>query len=240
MRGIGVIVLVAGCALYERGDDTCLEPEVAQQLRDPSTGQCETIGSPCPCGAFCEPPANPTWPACAGACDALSENACLAAPGCHATYLARHGAPVFAACWDLPITSASTGTCAGLSAVACAEHDNCASMMASTTTGELAFTSCDDEPSALCLADSDCPGGESCDHTTCHLPPCDPGPSGGACGGDCFGVCVAVPCDTLATDAACQARNDCSPVYSGTDCTCDSSGHCTCQDLTFERCQPRP
>ncbi|MEZ4368796.1 MAG: hypothetical protein R2939_21335 [Kofleriaceae bacterium] len=46
-------------------------------------------------------------------------------------------------------------------------------------------------------------------------------------------------CDGLATEEACiSAAGDlgCWPSYAGTDCTCDASGACTCNELTFARC----
>jgi hypothetical protein len=65
-----------------------------------------------------------------------------------------------------------------------------------------------------------------------------PGVTNGCYSGYCIPTtsCEVPACETLTTEAACTSRNDCNPVYSGTNCTCDSSG-CTCQTLTFERCE---
>jgi hypothetical protein len=48
--------------------------------------------------------------------------------------------------------------------------------------------------------------------------------------------CEVPACETLTTEQACTARNDCAPVYAGSDCTCTGNG-CTCQTLTYERCE---
>ena len=65
-----------------------------------------------------------------------------------------------------------------------------------------------------------------------------PGVTNGCWSGYCIPTadCEVPACETLTTEAACTSRSDCSPVYSGTDCTCTPSG-CTCNTLSFERCE---
>jgi hypothetical protein len=81
--------------------------------------------------------------------------------------------------------------------------------------------------------------------TLCDIaaPACPSGTLPGIGSNNCYtGYCIPtsqceVPaCETLTTEQACTARNDCAPVYSGSDCTCTGSG-CTCQTLTYERCE---
>jgi hypothetical protein len=43
-------------------------------------------------------------------------------------------------------------------------------------------------------------------------------------------------CNTLTTEDACIARDDCSPYYEGIDCTCDAAGNCVCADWVFVSC----
>ena len=83
---------------------------------------------------------------------------------------------------------------------------------------------------------------------TCDLaaPACPTGSMPGVSSGGCYtGYCIpqsdceVEACERLTTEAACTGRADCSPLYTGTDCTCDSSG-CTCETLTFERCETTP
>lgn len=45
------------------------------------------------------------------------------------------------------------------------------------------------------------------------------------------------PCETLATEQACAARGDCSPIYQGTNCECPANG-CTCETLSYEPVMP--
>jgi hypothetical protein len=43
-------------------------------------------------------------------------------------------------------------------------------------------------------------------------------------------------CESLATEEACAARPDCTPVYTGEDCVCYPWG-CVCENLEYERCE---
>jgi hypothetical protein len=45
-----------------------------------------------------------------------------------------------------------------------------------------------------------------------------------------------VACEYIGSEDECLAREDCSPRYVGTDCTCDPSGNCTCNTWTFQDC----
>jgi hypothetical protein len=80
----------------------------------------------------------------------------------------------------------------------------------------------------------------------CTTPPpaCSVGSTPGIVNGCYSGYCipaaacpppVPLTCDQLATEAACQGRPDCTPIYQGNSCTCTSLG-CTCQSETYERC----
>ncbi len=260
MRSLLVLCLVAGCDLYwnsgpGHGDDVCaVEKTPAQpQVRDPSSGSCITSGPPyggggggnCACEACPDQTGSGSsdvnWPLCTGSCDSLTEDACQATSGCHAAYETDLGDDTgtrnFIGCWNLPAYDQQmTGACTGLDAEMCAMHDNCASLLAWTAQGALAFDQCLDE-THFCLQDSDCGAGNSCDTSVCHTLPCNPGPEGGACAEPCWGVCAVTPCEALTTEQTCTARSDCQAVYVGQNCTCDSSGNCTCETETYDHCE---
>ena len=105
MRVIAMLmVLAAGCTLDKHGtggDDggICNEPtgggagEPAQEVRDPSTGQCVAEGIPCDpqCGP-CPAVVQLEGPSCFGPCENLDEATCLTTASCHATYSDGSGA----------------------------------------------------------------------------------------------------------------------------------------------------
>ncbi|HTR56356.1 MAG TPA: hypothetical protein VMJ10_37035 [Kofleriaceae bacterium] len=100
------------------------------ELRDPATGQCSAVDPSCTCGP-CPGTAELAvdWAMCNGTCDALDESSCLATPGCHAAYQDDPTpTPVFWGCWDLPPSGAIEGSCTGLDAQTCSEHDDCVSI----------------------------------------------------------------------------------------------------------------
>lgn len=65
-----------------------------------------------------------------------------------------------------------------------------------------------------------------------------PGVENGCYTGYCIPTsqCPLVACETLSSENACDARGDCTPVYTGTDCTCYPNG-CTCGTLEYDRCE---
>lgn len=73
-------------------------------------------------------------------------------------------------------------------------------------------------------------------------PSCPTGTLPGIVNGCWSGFCIPtnnceVPaCETLTTEQDCTSRNDCIPIYAGSDCTCTPSG-CTCNTLSYERCE---
>lgn len=84
---------------------------------------------------------------------------------------------------------------------------------------------CGGEVSCI-TGEPDCPAGTT------------PGLRDGCWTGYCIPTssCPAPACETLTTEATCDARSDCMPVYTGTNCTCYPSG-CTCETLTWNRCE---
>lgn len=99
-----------------------------------------------------------------------------------------------------------------------------------------------------CIPNSACyPGdpGECSGEVTCITgePACPAGTTAGLRDGCWTGYCIpssscpAPECEMLTSEGACTARSDCTPVYTGTNCTCYPSG-CTCETLTYDRCEP--
>jgi len=131
MRFVVVAVVLAACT--SSSTEKCAEPGFADTgLRDPATGACQPTTAPCdtacgPCpGTGGE---EVDWATCTGACEALTETQCLATTGCHAAYQDDPTpSPVFWGCWDLPPSGAIEGTCTGLDAQTCSEHDDCVSI----------------------------------------------------------------------------------------------------------------
>jgi len=95
-----------------------------------------------------------------------------------------------------------------------------------------------------------CTGDVLCD----VLPPkCPPDSVPGIRDGCWSGYCIPVnecetqtACGDIANEYMCIARDDCSPIYEGINCTCDGGGlvpTCTCESWQFKSCeadQPPP
>ncbi|MBA3541372.1 MAG: hypothetical protein H0T79_17300 [Deltaproteobacteria bacterium] len=84
----------------------------------------------------------------------------------------------------------------------------------------------------------------SCEPAACAVPApsCPSNTTAGVKNGCWTGYCIPdaacpqVPCEAVTTEAACLGRMECTPVYTGSDCTCDPSG-CTCTSQAFSRCE---
>jgi hypothetical protein len=229
-RLLPVLLLAAGCNLYfDTGDDVCALVDVApaQELRDPSSGECVPFGfgggcdcGPCPAGAE---QAFPDWGTCFSECEALDEVTCALTSGCRAAYheftnTDRH--IEFMGCWAVaPSGPVQGGACAGLDAYECSRHDDCSAWYGDTIDGPTRqlFQRCEAELGGKgCYSTQDCGGGEHCsvDDGECLPPPgCDPAQG---CPAVCYGRC-------LPDNDSCAAV-DCGP---GTHCEeqcypCDS------------------
>lgn len=156
-------VAQSGCVLYfGDDDDDCVSADdgaaPVQQLRNPETGQCETVSPPYDDGDpyHCDPPvAEPAgatgsgpeqgaeetdpalsylardWASCYSGCEELAEEACLMTPACRAVYVEGRGQRVYAGCWGTaPSGPIAGGGCAGLDAYACSLHDDCSAVHA--------------------------------------------------------------------------------------------------------------
>jgi hypothetical protein len=235
---LACVLLVSGCDLYLGGDDDCQpypsggnEPGAiavpAQELRDPYTGGCVYQNYPPydPNGCYqntgrAEDQAAPVeyydYAQCYGVCEGLDETTCLASDSCRAIYGCRNVAAdgtcaetaVFAGCWGTAPSGPVFGTpCTGLDALECSRHNDCSAVHQALES--CTATSCTNVLSGFmsCIAEGAPPP-----------PPPPPPPA----------------CETLG-ERDCIARDDCTPLYEGSDCTCDDTG-CLCAVWTFVAC----
>jgi hypothetical protein len=236
-----LFVLLAGCS---DGKQRCNVPLAgagiaSQQLRDPQTGQCESIDYGYPCDSACGPcpgvaaAAAPAWAQCYGPCEALTETQCLATPSCHAAYQddGTSLTPPFWGCWEMPPAGPIEGSCANLDAATCSEHDDCVSIYrTATNTTTTAFESCKAEPGLSCNA-VDCGAGKLCVVTPAapSSASCELAAAAGSCTGTiaCQQMPPSCPTDTTPGIGA----NAC---YTGYCIPTDECAATPCASLTTE------
>ncbi len=159
------------------------------------------------CGAI-DPPVVPDLALCVSGCEAFDEATCRGVDGCRAIYV-----DACPACDALVLEFAA---CWGV-----------------PPSGPIRGGDCGVLDAQECSRHDDCTAVHANDWTISPMgPPWTPA---------AFGWCAAevVPppaCDTITDERTCIERVDCSPVYEGSDCTCDASG-CTCATWTFIACQ---
>jgi hypothetical protein len=170
--------------------ETCSHPFPGISLRDPQSGQCETIGG----GCVALPLVRPDWADCTSACTGLDQTTCEATDGCRAIFVDPCPAGdcalpfVYNDCWaTAPSGPIRGGGCASLDAQTCSEHDDCIANHDGIGGGAGGFLACADEttppppPPACdtitdemtCIARADCQpeynGSDcSCDASGCH------------------------------------------------------------------------
>ena len=239
----------------------CIEASIT--MRDPDTGICGTYSSDDgECGVdpgVVHPvavPALPNWPACNTQCDSLNAVSCEATPGCHA-YFVDSNPNAFITCGSVGVSTttthpstASAVECVALDADTCANADGCISLLALVDTDGADdpywFASCAVEtPTTTCHTDSDCSPGFECELDSTECPQdqtCPPGDVECSCPGTCVagGTPLPVACASVTSEAACDARIDCMPVYEGTGCTCDNNQTCNCPVTIYTGCQDNP
>jgi hypothetical protein len=222
-RLIPLLLVLAGCdfAFGDGDDEMCKSTPVVDlapdlQLHDPYTNQCIGYGGG---GGYCDPscgpcppvqnPPLPPYGACQSTCTGLAEDACLAAPGCQASYddYGAGEAPAFSGCWQVASGGpAAGGACEGRDAVACAQDDQCAAYYTGGFLGTLrdalpaalAFERCATEPSMHGCDDVACDANSHCE---LQCAPCD----------SLTGECPCAP--TCVPDGDACAATDCAPGY---------------------------
>jgi hypothetical protein len=172
----------------------------------------------------------------------------------------------FLACWDIePLTPLEGGDCTQNDAYSCAQHDDCVSVLAngefavcdpegsgvdpcnglSCGSGYECGVSCDGQGDCApaCVATGQVGTCEGSGGVDCNIagPSCPAGTTPGVIDECWSGYCI--PDDECNdscmsyTDANDCVDNNCTAVYVGSDCTCYSSGTCSCATETFESCE---
>lgn len=227
-----VLIALGGCDMYFGGDDQPCKYDYgtgggalvpAQQLRDPSTGQCQYIGGyPYPCDSQCGPcpeatgAAEPNWGSCYSQCEGLAEQSCIETAGCFAAYLDNptpNSGTTFYGCWQTAPSGPIHGTCTGLDAQSCSEHDDCSAQYTSSNSTVLQFAACVPENGHGACTGTTCSTGYHCEEQ---------------CYGDpatnmmdvCQGICVQ---DLTCASVDCGLGYTCSEV-----CAPDSNGKTVC------------
>ncbi len=76
----------------------------------------------------------------------------------------------------------------------------------------------------------DCGAGNHCEEVCTDSIP-------GSCWSSCVPDAPTPTCEELTDETACDARAECTPVYTGYGCTCDPDGSCDCVSWEFARCE---
>ena len=197
----------------------------------------------------------PTWGYCESQCTGLGEAACVDTSGCRAIYTSScidqdcADVPVYVDCWSTDMQGPiQGGGCEGLDAFSCSLHDDCAAVHYSSCGGAA------DQADPACVAANFgycTPEGQTGDPGNCYEPvtcdaaepACPEGTTPGIKDGCYTGFCIpldqcedAPACATIADEASCIGRADCSPIYRGENCTCEETV-CTCETWIFESCE---
>lgn len=271
--GLAIAALTSSCTLYfgETVDPpVCGKPEPAPGLdyRNPETGQCVNFGGYGGGGSSCgsgvrpateaDPIPQPDWGLCVSECTGLSEDACIARPGCTAAYLAAPIASEDARYWECwavaPGGHYNRQACESMSAEECNRRDDCSAyfiqsdaLFPGQTQPDRDFAACRPERQQQgCYSSDQCPSDTHCTAAEECLPPPDCMP-GGACPAVCYGRCVPndAQCrpDTCAPDERCdvvcavggndQLVGDCRTVCTPNQLSCanvDCAPGYTCED----------
>jgi len=174
----------------------------------------------------------PSGPA-PGACSGLDAYECSRHDNCSAIYSEQLGPDDTAAgmTFQRCVPESNGGLCEGID---CQMGSHCEEQCYPCDSPD--GNGCPPICQAYCVPDTNscgnCPPGHECVEVCSTNDPMNPG-----CG-ECHVECVpSAQCEALASEADCTARGDCTPVYQGESCTCDASGNCACEILTYDRCE---
>jgi hypothetical protein len=224
------------CSMVYAGNNT---PTKFEQCVDESGGSCGTSGQQCAQGYHCEeqcPPCNSQGCMCAPTC--VSDSTC-GSTNCGPGSECVEQCDAFNVCTPTCVpTSTDPGSCTGT--ISC--NSAPPTCPANTTPG--IANGC---WSGYCIPNADCGShdpGQCYAQVLCNSAPpsCPSGTLPGITNGCWSGYCIPTygcempACESLGSENACDARSDCTPVYTGTDCTCTLNG-CTCATETYARCE---
>ncbi len=256
---IAAFAMSGGCTLYFGGDDEpiCYSDDAAgaaeyyETFRNPDTGFCEDYygggGGGGGCNDYDYPAADPVplpdWASCYGYCDGLDETTCLDTAGCRAAYGSDDGAwdcaepdcntgAYFLGCWGTAPSGTVTGSCDGLDAYGCSQHDDCTAHYGyDPATGTQRFSYCAPEDGWGGCDATDCGPGYHCE-VQCY--PCDGtgemDPSGGVCADECVVGCVpdAWVCEGVECGAGSHCEEVCADGGCWSECVPDYTDPGTC------------
>jgi hypothetical protein len=142
MIRIALFTLVIGGCLFDQPRTDCDEHRPVVFI-DPSTAAYVAYPNDC-----VSPGSAPNLAHATTACSGGNEEQCLTVPGCHPAYQDAHDGspPQFIGCWETPMPTASSGSCADLDAQACSQHDNCSPLYSLDAQNRDSFARCFDKP----------------------------------------------------------------------------------------------
>jgi hypothetical protein len=220
-------------------------------------GTCGDPCNPCPATGEADRAPAPTWGFCESQCTGLDEGTCTATSGCRAIYTSNCIAadcidePVYVDCWATDMQGPiQGGGCEGLDSYTCSMHDDCAAVHYPACDGGAdaeAPTPCGAGAFGYCIAEEDPSDPGNCyEPVTCDAatPDCPDGTTPGIKNGCYTGYCIPLDecedpppaCTSLEAEASCIAREDCTPIYHGENCSCQDTV-CTCETWIFDSCQ---
>ena len=208
MMRIAALLLVVGGCLYT---DPPPPPPCQYAAKEPAQP-----GYRDPSNGQCETFGQPCDPACGQACPATGAIA----------------QPDWGSC---------SGACESLTEMQCLASTTCHAAYQDSPTPSPTFWGCWELPPSgpiqgTCTNLDAQTCSEHPDCTSLYTSPVNSGPNFVPAFEKCVAKVMQAACSTLTTETDCKARPDCDTVYTGTNCTCDSSG-CTCATETFLRCQ---
>lgn len=228
------------CSMVYTGSPSDLNTTTKfEQCVNESAGSCNS-GQQCPMGSHCEQQCAPcNSVGCSGVCPAT----CVSDTTCDTTTCGLGSQCVeqcdASGCAPTCVpTGTDPGSCTGT--ITC---NNAPPTCPANTTPGIA-NGC---WSGYCIPNADCgthDPGQCYAQVLCNSAPpsCPSGTLPGVTNGCWSGYCIPTygcelpACEALGSENACTARTDCTPVYTGTDCTCTLAG-CTCATETYARCE---
>jgi hypothetical protein len=233
-----LLATLPACGIYfgdDDGDDDCFYDDGLADygLRNPETGGCEWFGGGGGGGCGGDLPVRdqagapfeaPDWGACAGECEALTEDACWAAERCRAAYLVTECPPdsdsfcdpvpsTFLGCWAIAPSGPAYErvACEALDAYECSRHNDCSAEYALRTTWEQAAEPAQEYRFSACIAEPgngqcplECPPGTAC---VGSCPGCE-GPGDPNCDAECSWECLPTP--ATCEDVTCAPGEVCA------------------------------
>ena len=132
--------------------------------------------------------------------------------------------------------SSCTGMCEFFDESTCLATAGCHAEYFADATGTITFNECWDIAPLAPVEGGSCSGLDA--YTCARHDDCSSVLAKDGVNEPSFTQCAAESsCASLTDEASCLARPDCTAVYTGTDCTCDEAGDCTCENEAYDKCE---